>query len=88
VKLLQELCAGSVVTFGPGRPLPSMIEEIGNAVRELLSLPPGWCPATKWQKFEPYTASAVTARLADVFNRTVRSATTDPSCSMRPEFLK
>ena len=87
-KLLQELDAGTAVTFGPGRPLTSMIGEIGKAVWELLSLPPGWCPPTKWQKFEPYTASAVTARLAEVFNRTVRSATTDPSCSMRPEFLK
>lgn len=88
-KLLQELGAGRAVTFGASRPLSSIVEEIGSAVRELLCSPPGWCPPTQWQKFELYTASAVTARLADAFDRTVRSAATaDSECEMRAELFK
>ena len=88
-KLLQELGAGIAVTFGTGRPLASIVDDIGSAVKELLCAPPNWHPPTQWEKFQPYTASAVTARLAEVFDRTVRSATApEPGREMRPEFLK
>jgi hypothetical protein len=88
-KLLRELCAGNAVTFGAARPVMSVVEEIGRAIEEWLRLPAGWTPQTNWEKFEPYTARAVTASLAEVFNRTVQSATTaDLGCSMRPELLK
>jgi len=88
-KLLRELCAGNAVTFGADRPVMSVVEEIGLAIEEWLRLPAGWIPQTKWEKFEPYTARAVTANLAEVFNRTVQSATTpDLSCSTRRELLK
>jgi hypothetical protein len=88
-KLLQELGAGRAVTFGASRPLASVVNEIGSAVRELLCSPPEWQPPTQWERFKPYTATAVTARLAEVFDRTVRSSTTpEPGREMRPEFLK
>ncbi|MBZ5684387.1 MAG: hypothetical protein LAP86_05065 [Acidobacteriia bacterium] len=74
VKLLQETAAGNVVTFGNGRPPLSVVGEIGTALQELLRLPTGWLPPTNWEKFEPYTARAVTARLAEVLDRTVQSA--------------
>ena len=52
-------------------------------------LPPDWRPATAWDKFEPHTARAVTARLAEVFDRSVRSeSAAEASRAMRPEFLK
>ena len=70
VKLLHETRAGSAVTFGPGRPPLSIVGEIGMALNELLKLPTGWHPSTNWEKFEPYTARAVTAQLARVFDRT------------------
>jgi hypothetical protein len=76
VKLLQETCAGNAVTFGNGRPPLSVVGEIGKALEELLRLPTGWHPPTNWEKFEPYTARAVTARLAEVFDHTVQSTTT------------
>lgn len=76
VRLLQETGAGNAVTFGPGRPPLSVVGEIGTALQELLRLPTGWRPATNWEKFEPYSARAVTARLAKVFDRTVQSTTT------------
>jgi hypothetical protein len=88
-KLLQELNAGTAVTFGPMRPLTSIHDEIAGAVRELVCAPPDWRPATAWDKFEPYTARAVTARLAEVFDRSVRSeSAAEASRAMRPEFLK
>jgi hypothetical protein len=74
VKLLQETCAGNAVTFGTGRPPLSVVGEIGTALQELLKLPTGWRPPTNWEKFEPYTARAVTARLAEVFDKTLESA--------------
>jgi hypothetical protein len=73
VKLLQETCAGNAVTFGTDRPLLSVVGEIDMAFQKLLRLPTGWRPPTNWEKFEPYTARAVTARLAEVFDRTVQS---------------
>jgi hypothetical protein len=73
VKLLQETCAGNAVTFGTDRPLLSVVGEIDTAFQKLLRLPTGWRPPTNWEKFEPYTARAVTARLAEVFDRTVQS---------------
>jgi Glycosyl transferase 4-like domain len=88
-KLVQELNAGSAVTFGSMRPLTSIHDEISGAMKELLCAPPDWHPATAWDKFEPYTARAVTARLAEVFDRSVRSETSaQASREMRPEFLK
>jgi hypothetical protein len=75
VKLLQETCAGNAVTFGPGRPPLSVVGEIGTALQELLRLPTGWLPSTNWEKFAPYTARAVTAQLAMVFDGTMQSTT-------------
>jgi hypothetical protein len=75
VKILKETCAGNAVTFGTGRPPLSVVGEIDAELEELLRLPAGWRPPTNWEKFEPYTARAVTARLVEVFNRTVQSTT-------------
>ncbi len=88
-KLLRDLNAGTAVTFGSMRPLTSIHDEISGAMRELLCSPPDWRPATVWEKFEPYTARAVTARLAEVFDRSVRAeSAAEASRAMRPEFLK
>jgi hypothetical protein len=88
-KLLRELNAGTAVTFGSVRPVTSIHDEISGGMRELLCAPPDWRPTTAWDKFEPYTARAVTARLAEVFDRSVRSeSAAEASRAMRPEFLK
>jgi hypothetical protein len=88
-KLLHELNAGTAVTFGSMRPLTSIHDEIAGAVRELVCAPSDWRPATAWDKFEPYTARAVTARLAEVFDRSVRpESAAEASRAMRREFLK
>ena len=87
-KLLNELRAGKALTFGPARLINSIHGEISAAVRELLSLPPEWRPSTRWEDFETYTARAVTARLVEVFDRTMRSGTRAAATrEMRPEFL-
>jgi len=68
VRLLQETRAGEVVTFSPrGRTLDTA-QEITVALERILTLPPTWRPETRWDKFEPYTARAVTARLAEIFD--------------------
>ena len=88
-KLLQRLRAGNAVTFGPVHPLTSIHGEIAQALKELLCTPPDWRPSTAWEGFEAYTARAVTARLAEVFNRSLRAdINAEASPEMRPEFLK
>lgn len=74
VRLLQETGAGRAITFSANRAPLSVAGEIESALEQLLSAPAGASPATDWQKFEPFTARAVTARLAQVFERSVQGA--------------
>jgi Glycosyl transferase 4-like domain len=74
VRLLEETRAGKAVTFSATRPPLSAVEEIETALQNILKAPAGWRPPTDWQKFEPFTARAVTARLAEVLDRTVESS--------------
>jgi hypothetical protein len=74
VRLLEETRAGKVVTFSASRPPLSVAGDIEAALRGLLTLPPGWRPPTNWEKFEPFTARAVTARLAEVLDSSVTKA--------------
>ena len=74
VELLEGTRAGRAVTFSATRPPLSVVGEIEAALQKILSAPAGWCPPTDWEKFEPFTARAVTARLAEVFERTVELA--------------
>lgn len=74
VKLLRETQAGNAVTFSATRPPLSVTGEIEFALQQLLTAPDGGCPATDWKKFEPFTARAVTARLAEVFEGSVQTA--------------
>ena len=74
VKLLQETRVSKAVTFNANRPPLSVVGEIEAGFRDLLTLPPGFRPPTNWEKFEPFTARAVTARLAQVLDRTLHAA--------------
>lgn len=71
VRLLDETGAGKAITFSATRPPLSVAGEIQVELRNLLSAPAGEHPPTNWDKFEPYTAHAVTSRLAEVLDRTV-----------------
>jgi hypothetical protein len=73
VKLLDETRAGRAITFGAARPPLSVVGEIQTALQELLKAPVGSHPPTDWTKFEPFTARAVTARLAKVFENSVQA---------------
>lgn len=70
VKLLEETRAGKAITFSATRPPLSVVGEIEAALQNLLNAPAESHPQTDWEKFEPFTARAVTARLAEVFERT------------------
>jgi hypothetical protein len=72
VKLLDETRAGKAITFSAERPALSVVGEIEAALHKLLTASAGLPPATDWEKFEPFTARAVTARLVEVLDRTVR----------------
>lgn len=69
VKLLEKTRAGQAITFSSSRPPLSVVGEIEAALEGLLRAPAGSKPATDWKKFEPYTARAVTAQLAQVLDR-------------------
>jgi hypothetical protein len=66
--------AGHVVTFGNSRSAGEKTEEIAKLLRQTLSLPPGSTPPTRWEAFEPYTARAMTLRLAQVFDKAFAGA--------------
>jgi hypothetical protein len=71
VRLLDETGAGKAITFSSTRPPLSVATDIQIALRNLLNAPAGESPPTDWVKFQPYTARALTSRLAEVFDRTV-----------------
>ncbi len=72
VTILRETNAGTVVTFGDGQPVLTLTDGIAQHLRNLLALPPASCAQTRWEAFERYTARAMTARLAEVFDESVR----------------
>ena len=80
VGILRETQAGEVITFGDLGSLEARIPDIAGHLEKIMRLPGGFRPATRWDAFEPYTARAMTARLAQVFdsvlNRQRRSETT------------
>jgi hypothetical protein len=71
VNIMRETRAGNVVTYNSASQLESRIEEISEEFERLLLLPGEYEPPTCWEAFEPYTTRAMTARLAEVFDRIV-----------------
>jgi len=71
VRILSETQAGRVVTFTNEHPPIEKVEEISKHLEEILSLPPGYEPPTRWDAFEAYTARAMTKRLSKVFDQVV-----------------
>jgi hypothetical protein len=69
VSILQETHAGQVVTFSSQCPVEEKVQEISKCLEGILSLPRDYQPPTYWEAFERYTARAMTARLAQVFDR-------------------
>jgi hypothetical protein len=74
VRILEETQAGNVVTFGSSCSIEKKIEEIAKLLQQTLSLPRGSTPPTRWEAFEPYTARAMTSRLAQVFDKAFAGA--------------
>jgi hypothetical protein len=74
VKLLEETCAGKAITFSRTRPPLSTVGDIERGLQALLTASEGTYPPTDWTKFEAFTARAVTARLANILDRTVQPA--------------
>lgn len=72
VAILKEAQAGMIVTFGDSRPVLTLADDIAQCLQDLLALPPTSRAQTKWEAFERYTARAMTARLAKVFDKSVR----------------
>jgi hypothetical protein len=73
VRILHETQVGHVITFGNGCSPGEKTEEITEALQETLSLPRGAGSPIRREAFEPYTARAMTSRLAEVFDRAFTS---------------
>jgi len=69
VKILKETQAGEVVTFNDSASLEARIPDLVVHLERILTLPREFQPATRWGVFEQYTTRAMTARLAQVFDR-------------------
>jgi hypothetical protein len=78
VTILKETQASEVIEFGESRPVSGTVEDIAGRLRSLLALPPNSRPATKWEVFERYTARAMTARLAAVFDKASSNMSRSP----------
>lgn len=74
VRILHETQAGHVITFQTGRSLGEKTEEIAELLQQTLSLPRGSRPPTRWEAFDPYTARAMTSRVAEVFDKAFAGA--------------
>jgi len=71
IRIVESTRAGAVISFSSEHPLRERVDEIAGRVRELAALGPQYEPPTCWQAFEAYTARAMTARLAQVFEKAV-----------------
>jgi hypothetical protein len=70
IAILKETQAGEAVEFGDRQSVLATVDEIATRLRDFLALSPapGVHPPTRWEAFERYTARAMTARLAEVFD--------------------
>jgi glycosyltransferase involved in cell wall biosynthesis len=71
VQILRETCAGDVVQFSGESPPAGKVQEITTALEKLLALPREYSPPTCWGAFERYTARAMAAELAGVFDHVI-----------------
>ena len=69
INIVKSTQAGSVVSFSPEHPLEKKTSEIAQSLCALAALGPKCEPRTCWQAFEAYTTRAMTARLAEVFEK-------------------
>jgi hypothetical protein len=74
VRILRETQAGNVITFRDALSLVEKVSQIATSLHEILSLPGSSKPPTRWEAFEPYTARAMTSRLARVFDKAFAGA--------------
>ncbi len=71
VRILEETRAGTAIVFGDVASLGNAQSAVENRLRELLCSPVGTPQSTDWNAFEPYTARAVCAALARVFEQAI-----------------
>jgi hypothetical protein len=74
IAIVESTQAGSVITFSADHPLQEKTDEVAWRLRELAALDTGYEPRTRWQAFEAYTTRAMTARLAEVFDKVLARA--------------
>jgi hypothetical protein len=72
VRILRETQAGDVIAFREARSLGEKVNQIATSLHEILSRSSK--PPTRWEAFDPYTARAMTSRLAQVFDKALAGA--------------
>ena len=73
VRIVRETEAATLVTYGPQRSPQTQVELILAGLEQILRNP-DQPPPTRWEAFEPYTTSAMAARLAGVFTQALDQA--------------
>lgn len=69
VPILRETRAGDIIVFNSQSPPGAKIGEIADRLKRLLAFRQESGPTTNWDAFEQYTTRAMTARLAEAFNK-------------------
>ena len=69
IDIVERTQAGSVVSFSADNPLQGKTAEVAQRLRELATLAPGYEPRERQPALEAYTTQAMTARLAEVFDK-------------------
>jgi len=86
VKILRETNVSNPITFDGGRPVSEGVTELSTKVERILELPREHEPDTKWDVFEQYTTTSMTARLVTAFEKALSTSgkqlqSTEPSHS-------
>lgn len=74
VAILRETEAGTVVTFDEQRGPAQSIEAIYQGLAEILAAPRAQQPATRWERFAPYSTRNMAAQLAGVFDAVLKQS--------------
>lgn len=72
VSIMKETNAGEIVTFSENERPQNLANDLFTKMNRLLSTLP-FIPPTDWDKFRPYTASEMTKKQVDFFNKIISS---------------
>jgi hypothetical protein len=88
VKILAEIGAGETITFTDESSLSQKVETIAGYLQRLIDLPADFRKPIRSELFAPYTAKAMSAKLARVFDKAVAGSPGNGATITPPAFSK